>query len=285
MLITKKPLTYYSLSLAVLFVFCQCKMDEKTAKDADTSKSQNNTPMARLPNSKAGEAIKKAIEFAGGWEQWQEKKTLSYTKTIQFLDSLGNQEREVKQLHEYQLRPSFKSSISWEDEGDRFQIINNGKQAWKLKNGKVLSSEDDTSSAWNSSFGSHYVMCMPFKLTDPGTVLKYEGIDTLANKQVIHKIKTTYEKGAGSAAGLHTWWYYFDKENFKPVANFLDYGDGFSFTQYESFKEVDGIMMNHVRHSYATNADADLLYLRAIYTNEDIQFNVDFSEELFEVKE
>jgi len=236
----------------------------------------------QLPSNEAGKIVRSAIRGAGGWDSWVSKKTLSYIKVMQFMDSTGSIKRELHQLHQYQLQPNIKVRISWEEAGDKYVIVNNGQQAWKLKNGKEQKEQSDIGHAWNSSFGSQYVMCMPFKLTDPGVVLTYEGLDTLAKGEIVHSIKVTYEEGAGSAAGMHTWWYYFDVDNFTPVANFLDYGDGYDFTRYEAFAEVDGIQLNKERESYHTDARRNLKYVTTRYRNEDIKFNVEMAEGLFE---
>lgn len=272
-------------TLLILLVIIGCRNENKTdAQNVENEVGDNSIP-PNLPNSEAGAIVKKAIDFSGGWKNWADKKTLIYTKKMQFFDSLGNQSREASQLHQYQLRPTFKASITWEENGTAHQIINNGKQAWKLENGKIMTDKEDMYSAWNSSFGSHYVLCMPFKLADSGAILTYRGIDTLANSQIVHSIKVVYEKGAGSAGGMHTWWYYFDKVTFKPKANFLDYGEGQSYTQYDSFIEIEGVKINKIRKSYKTNANRDLLYLSTTYTNEDIRFDEVFDEGLFQVNE
>lgn len=274
----------YYLIFAALFGLIACKNESKNTNEIVTTEEVNTSIPANLPDSEAGKIVKKAIDFSGGWQNWRDKKTLTFTKKMQFHDSLGNQTREVSQLHRYQLRPFFKAVITWQTDGIAHKIINNGKQAWKLENGKVMTDDKNVNSAWNSSFGSHYVISMPFKLNDPGTLLEYQGLDTLANNQVVHAIKTTYRKGAGSTGGMHTWWYYFDKDTFEPAANFLDYGEGHSYTQYEMFSEVDALKLTHVRKSYKSNVDRDLLYVGTIYTNIDIHFNEDFEEGLFEVK-
>jgi hypothetical protein len=260
-------------------------MESKSSSQTATIKIVENSIPLNLANSEAGDIVKKAIYFSGRWKNWANKKTLTYTKKMQSFDSLGNQLRDASQLHQYQLRPTFKASINWEENGTTYQIINNGNQVWKLKNGKIMRGNENVNSAWNSSFVSHYVMCMPFKLADPGAILTYEGIDTLANKQIVHSIKVVYEKGAGTAGGMHTWWYYFDKDTYKPEANLLDYGDGYSYTQYNSFAEINGIKINRIRMSYKSNPNRDLRYLSTIYINEDIRFNDNFDEGIFQVKE
>lgn len=208
---------------------------------------------------------------------------MSYIKGIQSYDSTGNLIRTVAQLHRYQLKPSFKANMTWEQDGNKHEIVNNGKQSWKLVNGKIQEDNASVNSAWNSSFGSQYMASMPFKLRAPGTILNYEGIDTLSNDRVVHKLKVTYDKGAGSSGGIHTWYYFLNTDNFQFEANFLDHGKGYSYTDYETFIEVNGITVTKERKSYASNAAMETTYLKTIYSNSDIQFDVELPEELFKI--
>lgn len=270
--------------LLLLIIISGCKTD---SRDKGTGERESRSSVLSLERAddKSAEIVKNAIAYMGGWEQWKSKNNISYTKTIQYLDSLGKELKVVTQQHVYQLHPTFKAAISWKEDGDDLKIINTGRQAWKLKNGAVMEDKESVNYAWNSSFGSHYVMCMPFKLADPGTVLSYEGVDTLPNNKTVHSIKAIYKKGAGSAAGLHTWWYYFNTDNYQPEANFLDYGNGFSYTAYESFQEIGGIKVNKIRNSYNASGKREIEYLSAVYTNKDIRFDEQLSIDQFEVPE
>jgi hypothetical protein len=122
---------------------------------------------------------------------------------------------------------------------------------------------------------------MPYKLTDPGAILTFEGLDTLDNGKIVNAIKVQYEKGAGSSGGMHDWWYFFDPETNELVANFLDHGNGYSYTSYEGFEMVDGINVQEKRQSYNTNENRDIGYLQTIYQNEEVKFNVPIGEDLF----
>ncbi|CAN5369881.1 hypothetical protein BH23BAC2_BH23BAC2_13880 [soil metagenome] len=272
-----------SIILLATFLVMGCKNSEKE-ENRDEQATKESSQLDNLPKNEAGNIVKESIEHAGGWDNWNNKKTLTYTKIIQFVNEKGEVEREVEQLHEYKLKPELKVKISWEEDGDKYAIINNSQQAKKYKNGVALEDEESMNSAWNSSFGSHYVMCMPFKLTDPGTVLKYEGIDTLKNGMIVHAVKTTYEEGAGSAAGKHIWTYYFDKDSYELAGNFLDYGDGYSYTQYEKIENKDGIRMNTDRKSFKANSINDITQLTTNYRNEDIQFDLKMDDAMFEIK-
>lgn len=240
--------------------------------------------MDRLPDNEAGQVVRKAIAFVGGWEAWQNKKSFSFYKNITQVDSNEQEIKTQRQLHQYQIHPQFKARMSWEDNGNQYLIINNGQEAKKYKNGEELTDEASKNNAWNASFGSNYVISMPFKLTDPGVILSYEGMDTLANQTVVHSLKVDYEKGAGSAGGMHSWRYYFDLETYDLVANYLDYGNGHSFTTYETFAVVNGIRLHKNRLSYSSNSEQELVRLKTIYTNEEMRFDQTLSDQLFELQ-
>ena len=157
------------LVTVLLLTACQPKGDRgERGADAMQGLEIYKASFGKLADNQAGEIIKKAIEGAGGWEAWTSKKALSYKKIITFYDSTGAVSRVSRQLHEYNLFPQFQAKISYEENGEKYTIINNGEQSWKMKNGKVMTDDGSKNSAWNSSFGSHFVMCMPFKLPDPG---------------------------------------------------------------------------------------------------------------------
>jgi hypothetical protein len=254
-----------------------CKGDFK--KDNATEQAESSSSNL----SEAEELVNNAINHSGGMENWISKKTLSYVKNIQSYDSEGNLIRTVAQLHRYQLKPSFKANMTWEQDGNKHEIINNGKQSWKLVNGKVQEDEASVNTAWNSSFGSQYMVSMPFKLKAPGTILNYEGIDTLSNNRIVHKLKVTYEKGAGTSGGMHIWYYFLNTDSYEFEANFLNHGKGYSYTDYETFIEVDGISVTKERKSYASDATMKPIYLKTIYRNTDIEFDTEFPKKLFEI--
>ncbi len=272
-ILKKRPNVFFIL--LVSFLILSCKRDSR--KEAEAIKSEQTNHEL----SKAEKLVNEAISRAGGMDNWATKKTLSYTKTIQSYDYTGTLLRTVAQAHKYQLRPSFKANIRWEQNGSSHEIINNGKQAWKLVDGEIQQDEASVNNAWNSSFGSHYMVSMPFKLKDPGIQLKYMGIDTLSNKKVVHKLKVTYEKGAGSSGGMHTWLYFLNTENFQFEANFLNHGKGYSYTDYDTFSEVDALTLTKERKSYTSNEQNEPLQLKTIYSNSNIRFDEELSEDLF----
>ncbi len=241
-------------------------------------------PMDRLPDNKGGEIVRKAIAYAGGWEAWESKKNFSFYKKITSLDSLGTVTRRLRQLHKYSMEPHFMASMSWQKDDSNFEIINTGEKANKYENDIWLEDDKSKKEAWNSSFGSNYVIQMPFKLTDPGTIINYDKIDSTTFDRPVHAVSVDYESWAGSSGGMHKWCYYFDAETFDLVANYMDYGNGQSMTLYKTFEDIDGIRIHKLRHSHASNKHRDILQLKTIYENEEMAFVEQFDGSLFELK-
>ncbi len=253
-------------------------------QEAVIPKTIERHPLDRLPDNKGGEVVRKAIDYAGGWDAWEAKENFSFYKIITQLDSVGDVRKKIKQLHQYDMKPHFKANMTWNVAEDDYLIVNTGSSAKKYENGKWLEDDKSKREAWNSSFGSNYVVQMPFKLTDPGTVITYDNIDSMTYGKPVHAVKVEYEEGAGSSGGMHVWWYYFDAETYDLVANYLDYGNGHSITTYETFEDVDGIRIHNRRLSYSSNEKKEIGLLKTIYENEQMKFDQNFDEALFTLK-
>ena len=236
-----------------------------------------------LSTSEAGLIVKKAIDQAGGWGNWKNKDNFSFYKNITHLDSSGMVERNVRQHHIYNLKGGFKARMQWQIGEDEFLIINNGEEAKKYKNGIELTDMRSKNEAWNSSYGSHYVIGMPYKLADPGTRLTYDGIDSTTLDEPVHAVKVEYAASAGSTGGMHTWWYYFDTTTFDLAGNYLDYGEGYSVTTYELFENINAHRIHNKRHSYISNDLKERVVLRTIYENEEMAFNQILDKNTFEL--
>ncbi|MDG1105009.1 MAG: hypothetical protein P8N26_02490 [Cyclobacteriaceae bacterium] len=267
-----------------LIVIQSCKpkktIEEKLPSAAGLNEAAS---VERLPNDAIGDIVKKAITVSGGWENYQKKQTFSFHKVIQHYDSTGTMLREVKQLHQYRLQPRFQARLTWNMDGHDYVIINNGEEAWMLIDGQRSAEDKDINEAWNTSFGSHYVMFMPFKLADPGVIFKNEEIDTLSHGQIVNSVNVNYEPGAGSSAGFHNWHYYFNIDNGRPVGNFLDYGSGKSYTKYITWQEVAGIRLGEKRSVYGVSIDNEIGYLKTVYINESMEFDLEMADELFSI--
>lgn len=237
--------------------------------------------MENLSAGAAGDWVRRGIDAAGGWEAWAAKRTVEFRKTTVRFAADGKVAGSVVERHRYRLQPSLGMRIESEREGRQVVLINNGGQAWKFIDGQGATDQAARDQAWNSTFGSQYVFAMPFKLTDPGTVLTDAGPVRLPDGASAHAITASYQPGAGSAAGMHTWTYYFDPTTARLLANHLAFGPqttDYSYTEYADYHTVDGLTVAERRVSYQSNAAAQRLAKTSEITQRDLRFDVPLDE-------
>lgn len=208
----------------------------------------------RLPHDRAVEIVRRAIDDAGR-DAWSRTRTVQFRKTTVRFKPDGSVERKRVQLHHYALRPVLQMRVEWEEDGKQIVLVHDGANAWKQVDGVLGQSEADTKQARNTTFGSHYVFSMPFKLADAGAHLEYAGEERLRDGNRVEKVRVTYERGIGDAGGEHVWTYYFDARTGRLCANHLNYAPGkYDYTEYLDDKNVDGLRLSTRRYGY--NADA-----------------------------
>lgn len=270
---------FVCLILTVLLSSCllSCNQDKVAYTGIESS-------MDRLPSDAAGDIVRAAIERAGGWDAWANKNYFQFYKNISQVDSTGEVIRKIRQLHQYNLEPGFQARLTWTSGDDNLFIINDGTQARKYNNGNWLEDPKSKNEAWNSSYGSHYVVSIPYKLTDPGVTLYYEGIDSTLLGRNLHALKVDYAEGAGSSGGMHKWWYYFEEETYDLAAFYLDYGESQSLTTYESFESVGDMRFHKKRLTYGSNPNREKVILKTIYENEEMKFLDHLSPATFQLK-
>ncbi len=229
--------------------------------------------------------IDRAIAYAGGYDAWQQKKTLSFDKKSISFDSTGEITREIDQHLDYMMKPEFRTKFTYMLHDTAVALIHDGEKARKVVNGKISGDQKDIDGAWNSCFGSQFVMCMPFKLKDPGIKAEYAGQVTLADGVPAQVVKTSYTKGAGSNPD-HIWYYYFEPGTGKLLANSLNGKNNYwDYTRYEQFEKAGGLLLPAVRKGY----DASGLNKPDKMVSETRHFNIvldkEFSADHFDIKD
>ncbi|MBA3648696.1 MAG: hypothetical protein H0W62_09115 [Chitinophagales bacterium] len=227
--------------------------------------------------------IDRANVYAGGFNTWQQKRSLSFDKKTISYDSTGAIVRELNQHFDYVLQPEFHAKISYVLHDTAITLIHDGMKARKLYNGKLSSKQKDIDGAWNSCFGSQYVMCMPYKLKDPGIKAAYEGMVTLLDGVPAQVVKASYVKGAGSNPD-NVWYYFFEPGTGKLLANSLNgkynYWD---YTRYEGFEKSGGLLMPVKRIGYTADTLNKPLSKVSEITQSHIVFDKRFREDYFHI--
>ena len=259
----------------ILLMMCLISCEQKNNVDAKNNASNGEgLPVSMDDSSRI--IIDRAIAYAGGYGVWQQMKTLSFDKKSISYDSTGRIVREIDMHLDYMLKPAYKAKLTYNLKDTAITLIHDGEKARKFYNGKVSNMQKDIDAAWNSGFGSHYVMCIPYKLKDPGIKAEYVGEVTLADGVPAQVIKTSYIKGAGSNPD-HIWYYYFEPGSGKLLANSLNGANNYwDYTRYEQFEKANGLLMPGLRKCYS----ADTLNNMGKLISETRHFNIVFDKEL-----
>ena len=133
-----------------------------------------------LSADKGGEIIKASIEALGGWDNWKSKRNVRYERDNTRYEADGKVIHEV-QFHKLRLPPEVKVRQESLRDGKRIVTGFDGSNAWVTEDGKSITEEKRLSGARNSSFGTQYMLCVPFKLADPGTLHESLGPIKLTN--------------------------------------------------------------------------------------------------------
>ena len=246
---------YCCLILLLLFLACSEKGSSELAKT-------NVSPFEKIADQKAGSIIKKAIEYAGGLENWQSIQKLSYTKEFKLLTENGEVEKGFEQTHHYQYDPTIIDILSIENGDTVHTSLSDGQYQRMINGGKSNVPEESLKRAINSSL---YVIGIPFKLLDPGAVITYLGVDTLNNKPVdIIQVAYNSDKFENHSS-TEIWKYFFDQETAAVVANWVQTGDHSNIIENLEFERVGGILFHKKRKSYRLDSLGNKAYLRADY--------------------
>jgi len=219
---------------------------------------------------KAEQVVSLSIETHGGQRTWENLESISYNKSITLFDSLGVIESKATQHHYYQLKPELRGTISWLANGDSLKIEYADQNAIKYVNGIAETTPESLKSAKNSFLSSFYVLFQPFKLMDEGTHLEYMGEDILGDSSKVNVIQPTYARGA---EGSDRWWYYFDKNTNRLLANMVNHSPTYSYIVNLAYDETTGILFNAHRKSYFVDSLRTVRYLRAEYFYDDYIIN------------
>lgn len=264
--------------LSIIFsiiAFSSCQQNN-SAESKKTSSGITALPVTMDDSSRV--IIDRAIAYAGGYDAWQQKKTLSFDKKSTSYDSTGKVVRETDMHLEYMMKPEYRAKLTYKLNDTAITLIHDGQKARKYYNGKISHEQKDIDAAWNSGFGSHFVMSMPFKLKDPGIKAEYAGELTLNDGTPAQVVKTSYIKGAGSNPD-HIWYYYFEPGTGKLLANSLNGKDNYwDFTRYISFEKAGGLLMPGERKGY----NATGLNKPGRMVSQSKQFNIVFDKEFGE---
>ncbi len=252
------PPSFVSIVIICIFAFvlASCKFSNETKNSQTTPKEIT-----------ASDVVKSAIKTAGTIENWKNIATLTYTKKSRLLLENGEVESDVTQRHHYELRPNKSIKIAWVVQKDSFLILHNDTISQKFKNGNLIDQGAKVKASVNSAM---YVIGMPFKLLDKGTLLSYEGLKSLNTIDTVHTINATYEpKKYQNHATQDVWWYHFDKNSSAFKSSMVYHEPTYALIVNESTTKAEGVTFPNTRKSYRCDEKGKKLWLRAEFWYDD----------------
>ncbi|GAB5523786.1 MAG: hypothetical protein Roseis2KO_16580 [Roseivirga sp.] len=209
--------------------------------------------------------VQRAYTAHGGKIVWDNISELSYEKESVVYNADGSVRIQSLQQHRYTMNPGFSAVIEWEsnEEAHRIEYTDAGTRKW-IDAVEVNDPAIQASSA-ESVNAARYTVSQPFKLTDPGVKLDYEGIDTLEAGEQVYVIKATYSTENENHTKNDEWWYYFDVETYLCLATMVHHGSSYSYIKNLEYDYTTDIVFNYHRKGYAVDSTRKVLYHQSEY--------------------
>lgn len=222
--------------------------------------------------SKPAEIVKKAIDFHGGKNKWEQITFLEYEKTTTVFDSLGNKIKETRQRHLNRFKPSFSSEMHWKENDTLKSAFYQDSKTTLFSGGIQFSNQVLEKKFKEDIDAALFVFLQPYKLLTDAKTLHYEGEDTLANGTKAHVVRASFSSDEKNG---DTWWFYFDTKTFRLRANKVKHGNTFSFIENLKQETETGLYLNEERKSYRVDAAGNKKYLIAHYFYKVLQIDYD----------
>jgi len=213
----------------------------------------------------AASIVAKAYDAHGGKVNWDKINVLNYQKESVVYDAEGAIRVKSLQQHRYNFRPSFNATIDWEDNVQSHQIQFTDARALKYVDDELINDKSVTESAYNSVNAARYTVSQPFKLSDSGVQLTYEGIDELEEGQKVHVVKASYNMENENHTDNDEWWYFFDLDTYLCLATMVHHGTTFSYIKNLEFDRSTNIVFNSHRKGYSVDSARNILYHQSEY--------------------
>jgi hypothetical protein len=168
---------------------------------------------SRITSESGSDIVNKSIDTHGGYRNFQELESVSFTKTTSLYKEDGSLESESFQEQSFTLIPEYYLKIKWLDGGDEHQITYDRNTIVKLVNNVRVEDNEYKGNALELALSAEYVFFQPFKLIDDNGQLSYKGKQIVGDSIETSVVAIRYDDSASSDA----WRYYFD-DNYRMIA-------------------------------------------------------------------
>jgi len=170
---------------------------------------------------------------------------------------------------EYTISPELSATIFWMKDGHRHSIKYEDGIGQKYVDGQLVA--DGSKSATSSFLSAHYVLFMPFKLSDDYVQLSYLGQDQQSGHDV-DVIKAVYSPSKHKSHSTNDiWWYYFDARTGAYVASMVYHEPTFALIENTRQNTDLPLVMNTYRISHRVDSERNKEYVRGEFFYEDYE--------------
>uniref|UniRef100_UPI0040477CA7 DUF6503 family protein n=1 Tax=Roseivirga sp. TaxID=1964215 RepID=UPI0040477CA7 len=219
----------------------------------------------KSPVLDANTIVAKAYEAHGGKDAWDRIGTLRYQKESTVYNADGSTRVQSLQDHDYTMQPTFSAVVKWNEDTSYHQITLKDGIAKKWINVKELIDEKVRAAAEEAVYTALYTVSQPFKLSDPGVILSFEGEDVLEEGQAVYVVKASYNTANENHTQSDEWWYFFDQSSYLCLATMVHHGSTYSYIKNLEFDHTTDIIFNGHRKGYAVDSVRKILYHQSEY--------------------
>ncbi len=253
----------YLISLSVVFVLISCT----TTRENENEKS----PYDQFNDEEVREVMERAIEYAGGIEQWRTLKTIAYTKRSKLILEGNILEYDITQEHSYQMQPDFSATIKWNQDSSKHLIKYSPEESIRMLNDTIV--DLDPSKVKESAMSALFVLGMPFKLMDDGVQLSYSGSTLFMDSVEADVIQALYDpENVSTHSTNDLWWFYFEKESGKFLGSKVYHAPTYALIHNLSFTDTP-IKFPKRRKSYRVDSLENIQFLRAEFWYSDFKMD------------
>lgn len=211
------------------------------------------------------ELLEDVMLAQGGFENWNAKSSLHFTKQFKLYAENGTIEIDRNETHKYLDKPRQEYNISWKQQQDDFLLVKKEDSIYQLIN-NVKDTLVTRSQLLAKLNAAQFVINIPYSLNDESASLEYEGVKIFQDVSC-HVLKVNFKDSRD------TWRLYFGQKDFSWVGYWVQTEDHYSLVINEEMVDVDGFTLSRKRKSYRTDNAQNILYLRAEYLYDSYEIN------------
>ena len=237
---------------------------------------------AGAQDARAQALLEKVIAAHGGMQAWHDLKDMTFTITQVALNPQGHVAGATVSL--YYMKRHGKTRVETITSKGLLVQGFDGQKPWVTLGGRPETSEEALKRAHFLSVNWWYWMGVPFKLKDPGVMLRYKGGSTFRGKP-IDILEVMFEKGVGETSDRYT--YSIDQKTYQILCVEFQLQPGVwpnvggptpGRSTWLDYKK-EGPFTLHTRRIFYGNPE--LTDKRAILLLHDFKFNTGLPDQLF----